>query len=83
MTLVGAQEPLEPFFEKLGERWKAYRKWSFENLTEASEKELWTRWLLPDFPTDKIAPLSGKLTRMWRDRRAANHGPMLSKQCWN
>lgn len=68
MTLVGAQEPLEPFFEKLGERWKAYRKWSFEHLTEASEKELWTRWLLPDFPADQIAPLSGKLTRMWRDK---------------
>lgn len=68
MTLVGAQELLEPFFEKLGERWKAYRKWSFEHLTEASEKELWTRWLLPDFPTGQIAPLSGKLTRLWRDK---------------
>jgi len=68
LTLVGAQEPLEPFFERLNVRWKAYRKWSFENLTEASEEELWTRWLLPDFPTEKIAPLSGKLTRMWRDK---------------
>jgi HAD superfamily hydrolase (TIGR01662 family) len=23
--------------------------------------------MLPDFPTEKIAPLSGKLTRLWRD----------------
>jgi HAD superfamily hydrolase (TIGR01662 family) len=35
---------------------------------EASEKELWTEWLLPDYPAEKIAPLSGKLTRLWRDR---------------
>jgi HAD superfamily hydrolase (TIGR01662 family) len=68
MTLIGAQEPLDPFFERLDARWKTYRKWSFENLTEASEKELWTRFMLPDFSVDKIAPLSGKLTRLWRDK---------------
>ena len=68
MMLIGAQEPLDPFFERLDARWKTYRKWSFENLTEASEKELWTRFMLPDFSVDKIAPLSGKLTRLWRDK---------------
>jgi putative hydrolase of the HAD superfamily len=36
-------------------------------LIEASEREMWTQWMLPDFPTEKIAPLSGKLTRLWRD----------------
>jgi FMN phosphatase YigB (HAD superfamily) len=68
MHLVGAQEPEEAFFEKLDQRWKAYRKWSFENLTEASEKELWTHFLLPDFPAEIIGPLSGRLTRLWRDK---------------
>ena len=68
MMLIGAQEPLDPFFERLDARWKTYRKWSFENLAEASEKELWTRFMLPDFSVDKIAPLSGKLTRLWRDK---------------
>jgi len=68
MTLVGANEPDAAFFERLDGRWKAYRKWSFENLTEASEQELWTRFLLPDFPCEKIASLSGRLTRLWRDK---------------
>ena len=67
-TLVGAPEPVEALFERLDGRWKAYRKWSFENLTEASERELWTRWLLPDYPAETIAPLAGKLTRLWRDK---------------
>lgn len=67
-TLIGAQEAVETLFERLGTRWKAYRKWSFENQTEASEKELWTRFLLPDYPPETIAPLSGKLTRLWRDK---------------
>ncbi len=29
---------------------------------------MWTKWMLPDFPEEKIAPLAGKLTRLWRDR---------------
>jgi HAD superfamily hydrolase (TIGR01662 family) len=67
MTLVGAQESEEVFFKKLDSRWNIYRKQSKESLLEASEKELWTQWLLPDYPADKIGPLSGKLTRLWRD----------------
>jgi putative hydrolase of the HAD superfamily len=75
-TLIGATEPIPALFERLDGKWKAYRKWSFENLTEASERELWTRFLLPDLPADKIAPLTGKLTRLWRDkdgRRVPRH----------
>ncbi len=68
VELTGVQEPAAAFFERLDQRWKAYRKWSFENLTEASEQELWTRFLLSDFPAEKIAPLAGKLTRLWRDK---------------
>lgn len=68
VTLVGAQESPEAFCERLNERYQVYRKWAKETLIEASERELWTRWMLPDFPADKIAPLAGKLTRLWRDR---------------
>jgi putative hydrolase of the HAD superfamily len=67
MALVGAQVSEQEFFEVLGVRWKKYRKWSFENLTEASEKELWTRFMLPDYPLETISAQSGRLTRLWRD----------------
>lgn len=68
LTLVGAQESSEEFFNKVESRWNAYRKESKVSLKEASEKDLWTKWLLPDYPFEKIAPLKGKLTRLWRDR---------------
>ena len=67
MMLVGATEDEAAFFDRLDERWKVYRKQSKATMVEASEKELWTRWMLPDFPLEKIAPLAGKLTRLWRD----------------
>ena len=34
---------------------------------EVREKDLWTKWLLPDYPPEIIAPLSRELTRLWRD----------------
>jgi HAD superfamily hydrolase (TIGR01662 family) len=67
-ALVGATVDPVAFCEQIEVRWKAYRKQAKETLIEASERELWTRYLLPDFPAEKIAPLSGKLTRLWRDR---------------
>jgi FMN phosphatase YigB (HAD superfamily) len=67
MALVGATEPEHEFFQELETRWIAYRRQSKSTLIEASEIELWTRWLLPAYPEERIAPLAGRLTRLWRD----------------
>jgi putative hydrolase of the HAD superfamily len=68
VTLVGAQESPEAFCERLDERYKVCKQRAKETKIEASEKELWTRWMLPEWPPERIAPLAGKLTRLWRDR---------------
>lgn len=67
VELTGTPMGPDEFFVLLEERYKVLRKRAKETLIEASEKEMWTKWMLPDFPTEKIAPLSGKLTRLWRD----------------
>ncbi len=68
MRLVGAKESPEEFYSKVEARWKEYRKASKKSLLEASETELWTVHLLPDYPADKIGPQHTILTRLWRDR---------------
>jgi FMN phosphatase YigB (HAD superfamily) len=68
MELVDAKDPPEVFYKEIEARWKSYRNQSKGTLVEASEKELWTKWLLPNYPAEKIGPLAGKLTRLWRDR---------------
>jgi len=68
VALVGADASPDGFCELLEGRYRVYRKWAKQSLTEACEKDLWTQWMLPDFPETRIAPLSGKLTRLWRDR---------------
>lgn len=65
-ALVGTDEDPAAFCAKLDERYKVYRTWAFENLTEASEAEMWTRWLVPEFPAGKIAPAAAELTYQYR-----------------
>jgi len=66
VRLLGTKEDPVEFCKKLDEHYKGYRKWAFENLTEAPEAELWTRWLAPEFPADKVAPLGTELTYQFR-----------------
>jgi putative hydrolase of the HAD superfamily len=66
VALVGTDEDPVAFVAKLDERYKVYRKWAFENLREAPEAEMWTRWLAPEFPAERIAPLGAELTYLYR-----------------
>jgi putative hydrolase of the HAD superfamily len=67
-TLVGTSETPEAFCDWLEKRYKVCKQRAKETMIEASEKDLWTKCMLPDWPPEKIAPLAGKLTRLWRDR---------------
>jgi HAD superfamily hydrolase (TIGR01509 family) len=65
--LTGTDMPPDAFWEMLEGRYQVLRKRAKQQLIEASEREMWTQWMLPDFPAEKVAPLSSKLTRLWRD----------------
>ncbi len=67
MELVGATEPHDVFFEKLEANWKAYRKLAKKTLLDASEMELWSQYLLPDYDPEVLCAHAGRLTRLWRD----------------
>jgi FMN phosphatase YigB (HAD superfamily) len=68
-TLAGTTESPEKFYVRLNERYDEYRKWAFEKMIEASEKELWTRWMLPDLPPDRIAPIARELAMQFRQSK--------------
>jgi putative hydrolase of the HAD superfamily len=65
-ALVSTTESPDSFCAKLEARYKAYRKWAFENMIEAPEAELWTRWLAPEFPAAQISPQAVELTYQFR-----------------
>lgn len=65
-ALLGTEESPEEFYRRLNERYQAYRQWAQKTLLEASEKEIWTRWMLPDWPSEQIELLAEQLTDLWR-----------------
>ncbi len=69
VRLLGSSEDPDAFYEKLEARYKEYRKWAFETLREAPEAELWTRWMAPEFPAEKVAPLGIDLSFQFRQSK--------------
>jgi putative hydrolase of the HAD superfamily len=66
--LVRTNESPDIFCEKLTKRYETYKAWTRETLLQASELELWTRWMLPDSDAVTITPLVSRLTRLWLDQ---------------
>ncbi len=67
MELIHAAETHDELFAKLEERWEKYRKLSKKTLLDASEGELWTQYMLPEYEPNMIFANAPKLTRLWRD----------------
>lgn len=67
MELVGTKESHGAFFAKIEENWQKYRSEVKKTLIDASEMELWSQHLLPDYPVEHICAVAGRLTRLWRD----------------
>jgi len=63
--LAGIPEPSEAMIGVLNKRYEAYKEWARETLLQSSEVELWTRWMLPEYPVSKISSLAETLTQLW------------------
>lgn len=64
--LVGTTEDPDAFCAEIDRRYKVYRKWATAEWIEAPEAELWTRWLLPEYPREQIEPVATELTFQYR-----------------
>jgi FMN phosphatase YigB (HAD superfamily)/sugar phosphate isomerase/epimerase len=67
LALTGSDADPADFTQLLTSRANTYRKWAKSNLLELNETDLWTRWMLPDFPAEKIGAMAVKLNEIWRD----------------
>ncbi len=65
--LVGTQEAPCDFYRHLRDRYGSYKKKTKDTWLQSSETEVWTRWMLPEYPSNQIAPLAGRLTLLWHD----------------
>ena len=68
-SFLGVEGEPGEFLILLRKREKEYRKWCKKTLLELPEKELWTRFFLPDFPREFIWQNAITLNQMWRASR--------------
>jgi predicted phosphate transport protein (TIGR00153 family) len=68
--LLGTDIPAEQMLALLELRAKAYKAWSKGNAAALDEAELWTQWLLPDWPPETVRALAIPLNKIWRDSLA-------------
>lgn len=64
---IGAEIAPEALQALLARRARAYGAWSRQTLIELNERDLWTQWMLPDWPPEQIAPLAVTLNQLWRE----------------
>ena len=68
-SFLGVQGEPADFLSLLRKREKEYRRWCKKTLLELPETELWTRFILPDFPHEFVWQNAVTLNQMWRASR--------------
>ena len=69
MVLLGLHEEVITFIARIHKGEKAYRRWCKPNYIELNEAELWTRFLMPDYPQDFIRANAVAYNQLWRESR--------------
>ena len=67
--LLEMQVAPDSFWHELRQRQKAYGRWAQERLSQLPEAEIWTKWLLPDHPVEKVKPIAADLMYTWGKTR--------------
>ena len=66
--LCGETGDPDAFCKFLDYRYEGYRKWCFDTMREATEAELWTKWLVPEYPRKRIIKNAVELTIEFRNK---------------
>lgn len=66
LKLLGSDQSPTDIYQKLFDRGDAYHNWADATRIELTEPELWTRWMLPEWPSDFIRANAVQLNKLWR-----------------
>jgi len=69
MSLIGDQSNPEAFMARVRKGEKAYRRWCKPNYIELPEAELWSRFLLPEYPKPFIKDHAVTINQLWRESK--------------
>ncbi len=84
--LAGTDLPFEEFYALVEERYEKYRDWALDVNKESNDEELWCKWLLYDYPQDRIFVNRHKLSYEYRQskgrRVVVDHGEEVLRELY-
>lgn len=69
MRSLDETTPVEDFIARIRKGEKSYRRWCKPNYIELNEEELWTRFLLPEYPHNFMRENAIRFNQLWRESR--------------
>lgn len=69
LELLGKNDIPDSYWDELTSRRKKYNQWAQGYLIQLAEDEIWTRWILPEYPPEQIGPVAAELTLAWSERK--------------
>lgn len=79
--------PFEDFYAIVEERYEKYREWALRENKESNDEELWCKWLLFDYPRERIMENRHKLSYEYRQskgrRVVVEHGEEVLRELFN
>lgn len=69
IRILGEKIAVDDFITRIRKGEKAYRRWCKPDFIELNEAELWTRFLLPDYPPGFIRLNAVHFNQLWRESR--------------
>ncbi|NTU75965.1 MAG: HAD-IA family hydrolase [Anaerolineaceae bacterium] len=69
LRILGKGEASQGFWDGLSQRYQAYGEWAQGNLTQLSESEIWSRWMLPDGVSREAVAQADELMLAWMERK--------------
>jgi putative hydrolase of the HAD superfamily len=69
LELLGKNDVPDSYWDELTSRRKKYTQWAQDHLIQLAEEEIWTRWILPEYPPELIRPAAAELTLAWSERK--------------
>lgn len=84
--LAGTELPFEDFYALVEERYEKYREWALRENRESNDEELWCKWILFDYPHDRIMENRHKLSYEYRQskgrRVVVDHGEEVLRELY-
>ena len=85
--LAGTDLPYEEFYALVEERYEKYRAWALDVNRESNDEELWCKWLLYDYPRERIFANRHKLSYEYRQskgrRVVVDHGVEVLRELYH